>query len=1146
MGAVHQLEGIMRKNIELFGKWNVSELQEGTKFTFPSPEGAGGFFSQGFCRRSDSAFDAMDYAGLELTVITGESAGVAVTVEFAEGEPLTTVLPIIGKGVHTLFISWSQFPVETVNQALWQFLTAIAVTGAQVRRAVLRRAPGLCVECEVRGRAGERGGTVRYNVALYNGTDSTVAVNVTQIYTGWESMNAVIVPETIVLTQEAEADVSVTLTIPMEMVPGGHEATRLRFVPNGDCRKACELELQTLCRLPHPYIYWDTDGWREVAERIKREQRFHPAFEELQAASDAWEPEPPVSGADFCYFTDTENQVMSTAYCYAITGERIYAEKLAVFFRYFSDVKNGYPARLRGCHQSYVQEGHFFQHLAIPYDIIHDAGVLSEADDAAIERSFRIYMELLDKDIRNGRITNWVVSEAVGALYCALAIQDWAMAERFAFGSCGVFQQLVCGSFNDGWWHEGSIGYNTWVSSMMLHCAHALRPFGLDLIHAAFPVPFSREVSSSYAGRRAAPPFAMVNQKWGENRRPVIHIKDLFDAILPYLDWRGVMFGVNDSDEKTVEGVHFGSTYELAYRYYKDPAYLRVIHSIRKPDPVFSPDELPEREPEIPFESAFSDNVGIAMLRSQKPGREQREQIQAVLRYGSHGGAHGHFDITNLLSVMRYGRSLYNPECSWWGYRHFMYKWHVQCSLTKNMVNVDDKMQLPAESKRILWHTGRAFQAVGLETVCRWAYPPYGGMDYDDSPGDFEKRLEMNVAWFPVNEELPYGKITGETEPIYQRRVMAVTDDYIALFDYIAGEREHQYETTFQLKGLRELTAPRIAARGHKDRYTTDPASDGQMILDCSEYEMEGVSVARFFNRFGEPGIHGDPSYTESALQGDRSYHNEPGVLHADVYTAWPQKTTQIVGLMATYIGWPVSKDGYNIPLEWRIEADGRELASGAFDAWLLGRDEPCVELRGAKRLSLLVRQGDVTNERGETVRTPYGIFWGGAVLTLADGTEKRLSELPYTSMNINPGQGTGKDYEGGRVLLMGREYADAIPASTEKRDRWGTLEWDISKIDAVGFRAAIGCDPYPGDEDQRRRFYAVRAGRTKSARFTTVVEPYEKSRMVESVEASDASRLVVRLSDGRTQRLTLEETPLRLTLEEMRDGVIEHHETAL
>ena len=58
-----------------------------------------------------------------------------------------------------------------------------------------------------------------------------------------------------------------------------------------------------------------------------------------------------------------------------MTGEKRYAEKIASFFRLFAPA---YLIRQRGCSQSYVQEGHFFQHLAISYDIIHDADVLTE------------------------------------------------------------------------------------------------------------------------------------------------------------------------------------------------------------------------------------------------------------------------------------------------------------------------------------------------------------------------------------------------------------------------------------------------------------------------------------------------------------------------------------------------------------------------------------------------------------------------------------------------------------------------------------------------------------------------------------------------------------------------------------------------
>ena len=312
----------------------------------------------------------------------------------------------------------------------------------------------------------------------------------------------------------------------------------------------------------------------------------------------------------------------------------------------------------------------------------------------------------------------------------------------------------------------------------------------------------------------------MFNQKWGGIRRGYVCIKDMFDATLPFLDYRGVLFGIADSDEKRMSGVHFGSTYDLAYHYYQDPNYLPVIAG-NEPDPVFGDPGLPKAESSLCTVSAYSDNIGLAMLRSRKPGREQREQIQAVLRYGSHGGAHGHFDITELLSVMRYGRSFFNPENCWWGYAHFMYKFYVQCSLSKNMVVVDEKMQVPADSRKILWESADGLSAAGIEVKTRWSYPPYGGMVYEQdgqtaTKEELARRCRMNGCYLPIvtGEDSPvYGELSGYTEPVLQRRIMALTDDYIVLFDYLEGEREHQYDSLLQIKGFLGIEGEEVRRR---------------------------------------------------------------------------------------------------------------------------------------------------------------------------------------------------------------------------------------------------------------------------------------------------------------------------------------------
>ena len=152
----------------------------------------------------------------------------------------------------------------------------------------------------------------------------------------------------------------------------------------------------------------------------------------------------------------------------------------------------------------------------------------------------------------------------------------------------------------------------------------------------------------------------------------------MWDSLLPFIDYRGVMFGVNDSTENLVTGTRAEiggcSPFELAYYAYHDPAYASLIKLGEKRDLFYSMPELPTNTPEKFRDSAFADNVGLVMLRSQTTNRPIREQIQATLHYGTHGWAHGHYDRTDLLSLFRYGRNFWNPESVFWVYEPFMYK----------------------------------------------------------------------------------------------------------------------------------------------------------------------------------------------------------------------------------------------------------------------------------------------------------------------------------------------------------------------------------------------------------------------------------------------------------------------------------------
>lgn len=1171
----NQGDSVMRNRVDILREWKREEENtEGAgsrvRFIFPKPEGAG-IRPYGFDVINDGAADVMGWYGLRFCLSAGkENTQITVRAGFAGGESLEAAFCLAEAGEHSCDIALEDFDVERARENIWRELVSVEVFSEEapsfkILSAELLRGSRIALEPGILGKSGNIGETIRYAVTVHNCQNRRQWVKISQAVAGWESMYAEIEPENLCLEPYGSGRVEISVRLHDYMPPGAHEKTTVRFLPEGDASCAEELAFQTLRALKHPYIYHTEEKWREVADNIRSNPVFGPGFEKLRRDADRWEvPElVPFGERDYCCDTVQEHFIMSCAYLYSITEDKEYAEKIAKFFRAFADPETGYPVRKKGCSQSYVQEGHFFQHLALAYDMIYEAGVLSREEHAGIQGCLRIYMEILDRHICCGHISNWTLSELTGAVYCAMVLQDFERMERFLFGPCGSFEQLSHGAFSDGWWYECSVGYNIWVSSMFLHTAHALLPFGINLIHYHFPLFYGKEVDSINRGQRREIRHGMYNEKWGGIRKNYICIKDLFDAVVPFLDYRGVLFGINDSDEKKIEGVHFGSTFDLAYTHYGDPAYIPIIQRFDTVDPVFGHGELmasgcavPEqgfsesvtagreavtedgegKNPESSaamweYGNAFADNIGIAMLRSRKEGCPREEQIQAVLRYGSHGYAHGHFDRTELLSVMRNGRSFFNPEHVWWGYGHFMYKFYVQNSNTKNMVVTDGKMQIPADARRVLFRSGERLQAAGVRTTARWGYPPFGGMIYEKGES-LRERCEFNASDLPCYDAAPYGEVTDLTEPITQTRVMAVLDDCIVLFDSMKGEREHRYESLLQIKGFRSLKAvggekarlkSSLIPEGHTGKKSEDSRSDEQFITDCHWYHAKGATCASFETKYGEG----------EDLRGTRSRYNEPGSLHMDVYTAWPTETRQCIGLAAEDLG-------QKYPYEFRLwdEESCREAFSA--NPWLLGARKLDVALcPDGHILKLEFVSKPLYNEQRYPHDSVQCLFLCNAQVELEDGRKIPLSDLSEKQHNIDPGKGIGRDYEGGRVLIEGIEYPDAIPVSALDHSQESFLEYDLTGLRAVRLTGVIGVDNFPGEEGQRRMTYGV-GQRAVCGRFITVIEPFGDRKRLSSVEGLSPDAVRIRYEDGTWQEVSVKDIDGEpgVELRTLRDGV--------
>lgn len=1133
--------------------------------TLREPDGPRGQFKHGFRVLNDSAAEWQDFYGVRFEVKLSDAREVELTATVLRARrtaevpeiPVSGTVRVSGAGWHTITLPWSAFDFEQANFGFLKYVKEFAVVAEtadgkpvkfQLRNVRVVKAPVVSLEAEVRGKSAAQSGSVEYDVTVGNCSNEKQSVTLAFVKYGWEEMVSSVEPASLQLAPRQSRSVKVRVNLSDRVPPGGHETQVLQAVANGDAANAGQLKFITTSQVPSPFILHNAARWQEVRDKIAKYPWAKERADEIIRKATEWKvPDiadparaPDDTYGPFVFVTPTENDLMNCGFAYQIISDKKFAEKIALYLRRLSDPARGYPATLRACNQSLVQEGHYFQHVAMAYDMALPSGVFSEVDKAQIENTFRTLFETLRRANDYGPINNWNVSEVTGALYCALVLGDLAEAERWFCGPAGICDQLSKGVMDDGWWNECSVAYNTWVTSEFTQAALALEPFGINFRDMKVPASFSGRMglASELSGGTAVggtpeerrKPFGMEPKSFGPNTKPCRDLRMMWDSLLPFLDDRSVMIGVNDSTESFVGGTRTeiggAAPFELAYYVYRDPAYASVIkngHSKR--DLIYGVPELPEQTPSRYTDSAFADNVGLVMLRSQTTNRPVREQIQAALHYGTHGWAHGHYDRTDLLSIMRYGKSFWNPESVFWVYEPFMYKFYCQCSVNHNMVVVDRKMQEATPGERLLFYSGNAMQATVVETDARWSNPPYGGMVYDYVPvKTFAEKCWREGRSVPVPTNAPgYGKLTGFTEKILQRRALLVVDDYIVVTDFVKGTNAHTFENLLQLKGFQGLDAPEKKFLRHDAQWNPDPIGSAQFVTDCDWYSVNAPAVSRYIERWG-PGADNE---------GSRSIGNEDGLLKLAVHSLWPQQQEIMIGTA------PEMRDVQK-RLFWAVRGDGKTLADGKFGAWILGEDDVDVSVEGVKQLEL--------ETKTELAKLPT-LFWANARVITKEGREIPLSDLAPKFENVRQPAKANQDYFGGPIKIVGEEYKSATPAEPENENQSAIVRVDLSGVSAARFKATIGGDYPLGDESQRRKVTAIRAPQGNEARFLTVIEPYENQPVVKSASAQSADKLRVELADGRVQEIEIQDFAgdgkhIVVQLTETKDGKVLRQES--
>jgi hypothetical protein len=351
----------------------------------------------------------------------------------------------------------------------------------------------------------------------------------------------------------------------------------------------------------------------------------------------------------------------------------------------------------------------------------------------------------------------------------------------------------------------------------------------------------------------------------------------------------------------------------------------------------------------------------------------------------------------------------------------------------------------------------------------------------------------------PIPKDTPkYGSLTGYTEPILQRRLLAVTDDYIVLADYLKGTKPHTFESLFQLKGFRGLEAPQLQPLRHDAQWNPDPLGSAQFVTDANWSRAQAPARAQFTEKWGP----------EVDSAGSRSAGNTPGILNLDVHSAWPAEQEIMV---ANAPEWQQTEKR----LFYTVRGDGKTLAEGKFGAWILGEGDIDVPVDGVQKLEL--------ETKTELAKMP-SLFWADARVVTRDGREIPLSDLAINAQNVTPGPaGLRGDYAGGPIKIAGNAYTHGLPAEPRDARQPAVISVDLNGLDAVRFKAVVGGDYPSGPEADHRKVYAIRApDQSDSARFLTVIEPYDKAPVIKSVHADSADHLEVELIDGRLQEISL------------------------
>lgn len=237
----------------------------------------------------------------------------------------------------------------------------------------------------------------------------------------------------------------------------------------------------------------------------------------------------------------------------------------------------------------------------------------------------------------------------------------------------GFRVQIERGVTEDGLWWEGSLGYHQYTLAALWPLAEIARAHGIDLYTERY--------------------------------------RRMFDAPLALALPNGDPPGFNDSPGSNV--TQYAPLYELAYARWRDPVHGRVLRQSKRvslESLLWGIEELPEG-PTIPTHSQLLRHAGYAMLRSPS--------MVVAVRFGMHGGGHGHPDKLNIVTFGAGKLAGLDPGSIHYGVPLHQ-EWY-RATIAHNTVAVDEANQASVDGQLQSWKADGAMTE--LVAMTREAYP---------------------------------------------------------------------------------------------------------------------------------------------------------------------------------------------------------------------------------------------------------------------------------------------------------------------------------------------------------------------------------------------------------------------------------------